>query len=233
MKAEISALPQPTIQRLCTLHHLLGEIAQAGTALISSAELGRMSGFGAPSIRKDISYLDDAGVAGAAYDVNRLRDVIAASLGLNRVRRACVVGLGRLGAAILDYATEVSLGCTIAVGFDASLNRIESLTASVPLHLAYEIADVVRRESIEIAFLTVPARAAQQTTDLLVDGGIKGIVNFTPVAIKPARGDVVVRAFDMTGEIAVVCAMLGLGESRGSAERRPEPAEGCGLGSAE
>jgi redox-sensing transcriptional repressor len=43
---------------------------------------------------------------------------------------------------------------------------------------------VVAREGITLAILCVPAGAAQGVADHLVHAGIKGILNFAPVALR-------------------------------------------------
>jgi redox-sensing transcriptional repressor len=46
------------------------------------------------------------------------------------------------------------------------------------------LEDVVARERITLAILCVPASAAQSAADHLVHAGIKGILNFAPVALR-------------------------------------------------
>jgi redox-sensing transcriptional repressor len=42
---------------------------------------------------------------------------------------------------------------------------------------------IIEREGIRLAILAVPADAAQEVADLVVEAGIKGILNFAPVSL--------------------------------------------------
>ena len=45
------------------------------------------------------------------------------------------------------------------------------------------MVEQLKLQQIEIVILTVPIEVAQKVTDQLVDAGIKGIMNFTPIRI--------------------------------------------------
>lgn len=202
----MSNIPTPAISRLCALYQLLGQLQEQGH--VSSAELGELMGVGAHSIRKDISFLGAAGNSGAGYEVNRLRSMIAESLGLTTVRQVCVVGLGRMGSAILQYPLGDEF--KLVAGFDSNINRLETIKTEVELFPAFQISDVVRRLNIDMAIITVPAGNAQEVADRLVEGGIRGIVNFAPVYIKTKEKSVFVKQMDIAGELRVLSARISV-----------------------
>jgi redox-sensing transcriptional repressor len=205
-----AAIPLPTVDRLCLLFYYLEELLARGQRRVSSSRLAEALGIGAHSIRRDISCLGEVGDTGAGYPVARLRDHIAQKLGLNRPQKTCVVGLGRLGSAILAYGPLGESGFDIVAGFDTNINRIETIRTSVPVYPAYEMGDIVRREGIRLAVLAVPPAAAQESVEHLVDAGVRGVVNFTPAVIRYDRGTVYVRHMDVRQELAVLTAQMGL-----------------------
>jgi len=196
----------------------LEQLGQEHVTSVSSSELGKILGFKPDSIRKDVSYLGEVGNFGAGYEVVRLKDHISGKLGLDKKRKACVVGLGRLGTAILNYEDLRQNGFSVIAGFDNNINKLETITTSVDLFPAHEITDVVRKREIEIGVIAVPARASQETADRLMDGGIRGIINFSPVAIK-ARNNVMIRNLDLLGECMILSTLLQFRES--NAEWQP------------
>lgn len=198
--------PTPAISRLCALYQLLGQIKLQNS--VSSAELGKLLGVAAHSIRKDISFLGVAGNSGAGYDVSKLRSLIADSLGLAAVRRVCVVGLGRMGSAILNYPLGEEF--KLVAGFDSSINRLETIRTSVELFPAYRISEVVRSLSIDLAIITVPAESAQEVAERLVEGGVKGIVNFAPAPVKSKDKGVFVKQIDIDGELSILSARISV-----------------------
>jgi redox-sensing transcriptional repressor len=95
-----------------------------------------------------------------------------------------VVGLGRLGSAYLNYRGFDTGGeFELAAGFDTNVNRVEILKSPAPLYPAFKMAEVISRFGIEMALLCVPADAAQGAAEKLAGAGIRGIVNFAPVAL--------------------------------------------------
>jgi redox-sensing transcriptional repressor len=202
-------IPLASIERLCAVFHVLEELEACGINTVSSIEIGKRLGAASHNIRKDISYFGEIGNCRAGYDVRKLKGHLSNKLGLRVEKKACVVGLGRLGTAILNYGQLTPHGFVVVAGFDSNINKIETINTDIPLYPAHEIALVVKRKGIEFAALTVPAQATQETAGRLIEGGIKGIVNFTPAVIKPAK-NVFVRNIDLVGEFRILSALSTL-----------------------
>ncbi|MGB7566733.1 MAG: redox-sensing transcriptional repressor Rex [Chitinivibrionales bacterium] len=202
-------IPTATIERLCAVYHVLEELEAIGINTVSSIEIGKRLGSASHNIRKDISYFGEIGNCKAGYDVRKLKGHLSNKLGLRGEKKACVVGLGRLGTAILNYGQLAPHGFVIVAGFDSNINKIETISTYIPLYPAHEIALVVKRKGIELAALTVPAQATEETVSKLIEGGIRGIVNFTPAVIKPAK-NVFVRNIDLVGEFRILSALSTL-----------------------
>jgi len=196
-------IPIPSIERLCAMYQLIELLEKNGMEKVSSTELGRHLGVNANSIRKDISYLGEIGNCRAGYSLRKLRGYLIDNLEINRKRRSCIIGLGRLGNAILEYDRLFQSGFGIVAGFDSNINKIETIQTNVPLYPANEISIIVKREKIELGMLAVPAHAATESAKRLVDGGIIGIVNFSLAVIQPHPG-VFVRNIDLVGELRIV-----------------------------
>lgn len=200
-------IPQPAILRLCAIHQYLCDLEREGVARISSPELEKRTAIPSHTIRKDINYLGEIGCTGSGYDVARLKEHIAGKLEFAPTQKTCIVGLGNLGLAILHLPEFGESGAfRLVAGFDSNINRLETLRTGIPLYPSHEISDTVRSMAIELAILAVPAPAAQEVCDRLVDGGIAGIVNFTRTIIRPERDGVFVRNIDL----AVECRILSV-----------------------
>ena len=205
----MNEIPLPAIIRLCALYQLLCGLQESGVAQISSAELGLRLGIGAHNVRKDISFLGFTGFGGAGYDVARLRELIAGYFGFSREKKICVVGLGRLGSALMQYSRLANGEFSIVAGFDSNINKLETLSTSVNLFPAYQISEVVSRLQIELGIIAVPATAAQDVADRLMAGGITGIINLAPTVIRSQEG-VFIRNIDITGELRILSALVGI-----------------------
>jgi len=184
-------IPEPARERLLRLMRLLENHTLAGnTGPVTSAMAEELTGVPRDTIRRDISCLSGANGAesgaigsNAGYEPETLIPLIKKALGLGRRRKFCVVGLGRLGSAYLNSPPELA-EFELAAGFDTNVNRVEILRSPVPLYPAFKLAEVISRFAVEIALLCVPAEAAQAAATQCVAAGVRGILNFAPVALK-------------------------------------------------
>ena len=211
-----NGIPKPAISRLCLIYRVLDEMIRNDVQQISSSQLAERLSMNSHNVRKDIGYIGDVGNLGAGYDVIKLKKAIAAAFGITQTRNACVVGLGRLGTAILNFEQFQPKGYKIAAGFDSNINRIETMRTSVPLFPSYMIEEVVRRFELDLAVIAVPEKSAQKVTEQLVEGGIKGIVNLTPTIVKPQRDNVFVRDLSILGDFNYLSALITLNEKESS-----------------
>ena len=203
----MSRIPLPVLSRLSLAFDMITRLEEKGERKISSAELGRYLGQTGHTIRKDIHFLGNAGSAGAKYEIADLKKLIAVNLGFQHPKRCCIVGLGRLGSAILEYtSTSGQDAISVVAGFDSSVNRIETIQTNVELFPAYQLVEVARQKRIELAIITVPPENAQEVAERCCEGGVTGLLNFTDVIIKPPNENVFVRSVDITGEMRILAA---------------------------
>lgn len=200
----------PTINRLCTLYQILGDMEQLGITTVSSSVLGAQTGNGSFTVRKDISCLQGVESCGSGYSVRKLRDAIAAKFGFATEKSACIVGLGRIGTAFLSYAQNRNSEFKIVAGFDSSTNRIETIKTSVSVFPAYQISEIVRKMNIGLGILAVPEGAAEEAAMRLVDGGVRGIINFTDAHLTIKKENVFVKNIDIISEMRVLSALINI-----------------------
>jgi redox-sensing transcriptional repressor len=174
-------IPEPTVERLLQLSRVLENLKAES---ISSSEIEAKTGWSSYTIRKDISFLQENLGEASGYNRLSLLAAIKRALALGTPWKFCVVGLGRLGSAYLNFPAFADEGFELVAGFDSSVNRIEILRSPVPLYPAYKMGEVISRFSIDLALLCVPAASAQGAADKLVASGIRGIINFAPVVLE-------------------------------------------------
>ena len=201
-------ISEPARERLLRLMRLLEKQLLTGGP-VTSARAEQLTGIPRDTIRKDISFLGMAAGNGAeggaiggnaGYEPELLIPLIKKALGLDRRRKFCVVGLGRLGSAYLNFSPPELAEFELAAGFDINVNRVEILKSPVTLYPAYKMAEVISRFAIEIALLCVPADAAQAAAEKCSAAGIRGILNFAPVGLS-LPPEVAVRNVYVTDEL--------------------------------
>lgn len=160
-----------------------------GEESLSSSQMAGFLGEDPALVRKDLQGLD-LETPGRSY---RLESLVS---GLNGVLTTSlawtVVGLGDLGLHLLRRMQGA--GYNVRAVFDAKPNRLDQLDLDLPAYPAYEIPQRVESLGIEVAVLAVPAAAVGVSVDRLVEGGIRGIVNFSRGLVRQGHGVVVINA---------------------------------------
>ena len=182
----IAVIPEATRKRMLTLQNLLQGWP---LAKITSVQISEITGWKDSLIRHDLWLLGYNKGISNGYLKDDLQEAISLALGFESSEvNCCIVGLNRLGAALLDDATTEGSVYKIKAGFDSNVNRVEILRSSFPLYPATEMSWVIKQEGIKLAILTVDVKDAQAMCDRLVKAGITGIVNMTRTVLKVPDG---------------------------------------------
>lgn len=178
----------PTVLRLSEYLIILEDLLDRGTQVVSSRELAGIYGNNANQVRQDLSSLGRTGRVSQGYAVRDLEQMIRQTLGLNERRRLALVGCGRLGTTLALHVPLANYGMDLVAAFDALPRLIGTRLGGVTIEEASRIPAVCRERTIELAVLAVPKNAAQEATDLLVAGGVQGILNYTQVMLRVPAG---------------------------------------------
>lgn len=196
-------VPVPTLERLATYLRFLIDLDQSNVETISSAEVERQTGINAAQFRKDLSYFGEFGKPGVGYNVPDLQNRIAHILKIDKEQRIVLVGAGNLGSALVGYPGLKEHRFNLVAVFDNNYGKIGRPLWNLEIMDVVRIKDVNYKLNARIAILAVPAGAAQQVTELLVDAGIRAILNFAPVMLRVPDW-VFVRNVSFLQELAVL-----------------------------
>jgi len=188
-------IPEVVINRLPVYARALAALAAQGETVVSSQALGEALDVTPAQIRKDLSYFGRFGKQGRGYSVHGLLSKLQEILGLDRQWRVCVVGVGRLGQAIVEYGGFEPQGFQIVAAFDAAAERVGAKVGNVSVREVSEMEPFLRANHVDIGVVAVPADAAQQVVDELVKLGIRAILNYAPMTAHVPR-DVAIRQID-------------------------------------
>jgi len=182
---EISPL---TLNRLSFYLRCLRQLQELGLARISSQEMARRYHLSATQIRKDLAQFGEFGIRGVGYQVAELADHLDALLGLDRDHPMVIVGVGNLGSALARYLGFNHGAFHVVAGIDNDPRKIGRTIAGFTVRDAADLAEVVRETGAVIGVLTVPSELAQHYYDALADAGVRGVLNFATVRVKPRPG---------------------------------------------
>ena len=187
--------PEVVVQRLPLYVRVLAQFEVTGAEMVSSEQLGTQLQMTPAQIRKDLSYFGRFGKQGRGYNVNRLSQELRSILGLNRQWNAGLVGVGRLGRAIIAYPGFRPEGFHVVAACDEDPSVVGSSVGGIDVRPIEQIKETVAGLGIHIGIVAVPAPNAQSVFDALVESGIKAILNYAPVAPQVPL-DVKVRGVD-------------------------------------
>ena len=198
-----SKVPEATIRRLSRYSRCLEELEEKGEKVVSSAQLANKCMVNSAQVRKDLAYFGEFGIRGVGYYVKDLLNDIKRILGLNKEWRMAVIGMGNLGSALLSYKDFLKQNYKIVAAFDIVPPKVigrvsEKLGKPVEVLHINRIRDVARERRIEIGIITTPPSEAQGVANLLVEAGVRGILNFAPAQITTPEGFVVKNVFFTT-----------------------------------
>jgi redox-sensing transcriptional repressor len=179
-------IPDETIRRLPIYLRAVLVLISQDKENASSKELADLLGINHWQIRKDLSYFGDFGTPGVGYKLEKLKKHIKKILKLDGVRKTALVGVGNLGLAVLTYTGFKKYGFDIVAAFDSSSRKIGKKTGNITIEDAKKL-NSIRNRNIQMAIIAVPGDAAQKVADDLVNAGVKGILNFSPLYISVPR----------------------------------------------
>jgi len=180
-------IPPVVIDRLPLYTRALSALEAEGREVVSSQELGTRLGVTPAQIRKDLSYFGRFGKQGRGYNVRKLLDELQRILGLDRQWRMALVGVGKLGRAILGYEGFAPQGFRIVEAFDTDPSRIGERFNSLTVKRADELESVLTANPVDVGIVAVPAEIAQNVINTLVKCGVRAILNYAPIAAQVPR----------------------------------------------
>jgi len=206
-------IPRATIKRLALYVQVLETLKREGAEVISSELLAKACDVNPSQIRKDLAYFGGFGVRGVGYYVQELITSIKQSLGVDRIWRAALVGVGNLGKALLRHQEFRRRSFHIVGIFDCDPFKIGEEIGGIEVICSKRLHEKVGELGVEIGLITTPPERAQRAANYLIEAGIKGIVNFAPARIT-APDNVCVEYVDFFHHLYNVAFNITLGQTQ-------------------
>src|SRR3990170_4347305 len=181
-------IPPVVIDRLPLYARALAALEAQGREVVSSQELGSHLNVTPAQIRKDLSYFGRFGKQGRGYNVRKLLDELRQILGLERQWRMALVGVGRLGRAILGYEGFGPQGFRIVEAFDADASLVGTRADGLVIKPTSELEKVLAEKPVDVGIVAGPGETAQEVIDALIRCGVRAILHYAPIAARVPRG---------------------------------------------
>lgn len=195
------------VRRLSLYLRSLRELSRSGVELVSSRDLAARCGATSAQIRKDLSLFGSFGKRGRGYSVAELVGTLEEILGLRRRWRVGLVGVGKIGSALLGYRGFEGRGFDLVAAFDVAPGKVGTRIGGVEVSPVSDLERVVRAREVEIGIVATPPGAAQEVAGRLWAAGVEAVLNFAPVKLEAPAG-VAVRTVDVVLELEGLCYEL-------------------------
>lgn len=196
-------VPEPTLRRLPWYLAYAKLVQHSGELYLSSTQIASNIAVDASKVAKDLSYVQISGRTRVGYDVNELVNVLETFLGFTNSHKAFLFGVGSLGGALLHDDGLNQFGLEIVAGFDVKYELAGTSIHRVPIHHIDHFIELQKQTKINIGVLTVPVDKAQETAEMMIDGGIQAIWNFTPFRIRVPE-NIIVQNTSIYAHLAVM-----------------------------
>ena len=189
--------------RLPVYQRILEELLRSGTATVSSELLGAAAQVNAAKVRKDLSLFGSFGTRGSGYDVAFLVGQIDHQLGLDRDWTVVIAGVGNLGRALARSQGFASRNFEVVALVDTDPAIIGERIEGIVVRHPDDLPAVASAAPLAIGVITTPGPVAQRVADLLIDAGVRSLLNFAP-RVLDVPDDVLLRYVDLSMELQVM-----------------------------
>lgn len=174
--------PEPTLQRLPWYLAYVSRLRAEAVEYVSSTQISKELNVDASQIAKDLSFLNIRGKTRIGYEVAGLERVLQDFLGFKRAHNAVIIGVGSLGAALMQDSGLSRFGLNIVAGFDIDPEVLGAGKRDIPVYHMDEFAERLKELHAEIGIVTVPADRAQHVGRSGCRRRYQGAVEFHPRA---------------------------------------------------
>lgn len=181
-------LPPRTVERLSKYRRLLDNYKESEDAHIHSHKLAAMLNLTPEQVRRDLMLIGLNGNHRKGYNIKALIGLIGKTIDRGEGHKVAIVGIGNLGRAVLGFLKKSNTKMNVIAAFDVDKDKINTQIAGVKCYNLASAQQIIDREKIGIAIMTVPPEAAVETVALLLKAGIRGILNFTSVHLDVPEG---------------------------------------------
>lgn len=171
------------VQRLSNYRSVLCKLKALGFVKVFSDNLGDALGISSSQVRKDFSQFELTGNKKGGYKVGQLITKLNIILGKDKIQNIVVVGCGKIGTALMNYNGFSRESIKVVAGFDTDPTLINE-QAIIPVIELSKMKAFLHKNNIKIAIITTPESGTPMVQNILLESGVKGILNFTPVRLK-------------------------------------------------
>ena len=158
----------PVIRRLPRYYRFLYDLKENGVTRISSRELSQRMRLTASQIRQDLNCCGGFGQQGYGYMVDQLYTEIGRILGMDKMTKAILLGVGNLGTAVGNHIDFKTRGFNLIGLFDDNPELVGDTRADMTIRSTDDLEAFCRKEKPEMAVLRVSGTSPTMTFTTII-----------------------------------------------------------------
>jgi redox-sensing transcriptional repressor len=200
-----SEVPDEVINRLYIYARCLEGFREEGKKSFSSEDIASRLNIKPTLVRKDFSYIGTMGKRGVGYNTREVLKEIKQIAFPSKERKVALIGVGKLGSALLNFYGFKTQGFKIALAFDKDRRKIGSEIRGIKIDDISDFKQKVQKESIKIAIIAVPSEEVADVINEIKNSSIEAVLNFAPSYLSSFNdfsNHFIIRNIDLSSELA-------------------------------
>ena len=184
---KIVPVSKATLGRLPGYLNLLRKMSPHKVPYISATTISKELNLGEVQVRKDLAAVSGEGKPRLGYATEELIKKLEDCLGYNEFTSAVLVGVGKLGGALLQYEGFERFGVEIIAAFDKNEQTV-NLDSKIEILPMNQFESFCKGNNVCIGIITVVEESAQEICNQMIENGITAIWNFAPCKLQVPDG---------------------------------------------
>ncbi len=195
----IENLPPNTVERLSNYRRKLLSYPFQEKPFIHSHRLAHLLKINPAHVRRDLMLIGFTGDVHKGYEIEKLIIEIGKAIDCQHKRKVAFIGIGDLGRAVAEAFNHDDSKLEVAATFRLTAEP-EIQFQNVHCYNVSKMKQIIRQKKIDLAVIALPNADVDEITKLIVDAGVKGILNFTSAHLKVPE-TVFVENYDMMSKL--------------------------------
>jgi len=200
-----SEVPDEVIKRLYIYARCLEGFCEEKRESFSSEDIASRLNIKPTLVRKDFSYIGTMGKRGVGYNtVEVLKEIKQIAFPSKEIKVA-LIGVGKLGSALLNFYGFKTQGFKIALAFDRDRRKIGSEIRGIKIDDINNFKQKVKKENIKIVIIAVPSEEVVNVIKEIKKSSVEAVLNFTPSYLSSLNNfsnHLIIRNIDLSSELA-------------------------------
>ena len=201
-KSEVS---DEVINRLYIYARCLENFLEEGKQTFSSESIAKRLNIKPTLVRKDFSYIGTMGKRGVGYNTREVLEEIKQIAFPDKEIKVSLIGVGKLGSALLNFYGFKAQGFKIVLAFDKDKRKIGSKMGEVRIEDIEDFKQKAKKRDVKIAIIAVPSEEVVNVIEQIKNSNIEAVLNFTPAylsSINNFSNHFIIRNIDLSSELA-------------------------------